>query len=384
MRKPRLMTPGPAPVPEEVLLELARPVIHHRSAEAKQVITEVTAGLKEVFQTQNDVMILTASGTGAMEAAVVNAVPPGGKALILNAGHFAARWGDICKPYRINAVMLDTEWGQPVDPARVAEALKRHPDTVCVFGTLSETSTGTGHPVEAIGKVIAQTPALFAVDGISGVGAMECRTDAWGIDLLCVGSQKALMIPPGLAFIAVSEKAWALIDSFTATTFYFNLKAARKKGKEFDTPFTPAHTLILALKASLRRIKEEGIEKIWRRHRIMSEACQAGIQALGLELFSSRPAEGLTAFRVPDGFKDTDIRNQLTERFGITTVGGQGKLKGQIVRIGHMGYMDEIDVVGGLAALEIVLNDLGLEFEPGCAVTAAQRVLLGQKAVASR
>jgi serine---pyruvate transaminase len=382
MQKPRLMTPGPAPVPEDVLLELARPVIHHRSAEAKQVITEVAAGLKEVFQTQNEVLILTASGTGAMEAAVVNTVPPGGKALILNAGHFAARWGDIAKTYGINAVMLDTEWGQPVDPARVAGALKQHPDTAAVFGTLSETSTGTGHPVEAIGKVVAQTPALFVVDGISGVGAMECRTDAWKIDVLCVGSQKALMVPPGLAFVAVSPKAWAKIDTFDAPSFYFNLKAARKKMQEFDTPFTPAHTLILALRASLKRIKAEGMENIWRRHRLMSEACQAGVQALGLELFSTRPAEGLTAFRVPEGLKDTEIRNKLVDRFGITTIGGQGKLKGQIVRIGHMGYLDEIDVVAGLAALEMVLSDLGLDIEPGCAVTAAQQVLLRRKEVA--
>lgn len=379
MRKPRLMTPGPAPVPEDVLLELARPVIHHRSAEAKAVITEVAAGLKTVFQTENDVMILTASGTGAMEAAAVNTVPPGGKALVLSAGYFAARWGSVCKAYGINAVSLETEWGQPVDPEHVANALKQHPDTVCVMGTLSETSTGTGHPVEAIGKVVAQTDAVYAVDGISGVGAMECRTDAWGVDLLCVGSQKALMLPPGLAFISVSPKAWAKIDAFESKSFYFNLKSARKKMKEFDTPFTPAHTLILALRAALKRIDEEGIENVWKRHKVMSEACQAGIQALGLELFSARPAEGLTAFRVPEGLKDSDIRNPLEKRFGITTVGGQDKLKGKIVRVGHMGYMDELDVISGLAALEMVLADLGQDIEPGAAVTAAQRVLIGSR-----
>jgi aspartate aminotransferase-like enzyme len=380
MKKPRLMTPGPAPVPEDVLLELARPVIHHRSGEAKEVITEVTAGLKEVFQTENDVMILTASGTGAMEAAAVNTVPPGGKALILNAGWFSARWGKICDAYGIRAVHLETEWGQPVDPARVANALKDHSDTVAVMGTLSETSTGTGHPVEAIGRVVAATDAVFAVDGISGVGAMECRTDAWGIDLLCVGSQKALMLPPGLAFIAVSPKAWAKIDAFESKSFYFNLKSARKKAKEFDTPFTPAHTLILGLRQALRRINAEGIENVWERHRRMSEACQAGIKALGLELFSARPAEGLTAFRVPAGLKDGDIRNGLTDRFGITTVGGQDKLKGKIVRVGHMGYMDELDVISGLAALEMVLNDLNYDVEPGRAVTAAQQVFLNQPA----
>src|SRR3954449_4609220 len=271
MQKPRLMTPGPAPVPEDVLLELARPVIHHRSAEAKEVITEVAAGLKEVVQTEHDVLILTASGTGAMEAAMVNTIPRGGKALVLSAGHFAQRWVNIAKAYGINAVALETPWGRPVDPDQVAEALREHPDTVGVFGTLSETSTGTGHPIEAIGQVVARTDAVFAVDGISGVGAMECRMDAWGLDLLCVGSQKALMLPPGLAFVAVSPKGWGKIDAFDSRSFYFNLKAARKKIKEFDTPYTPAHTLILALRTVLRKIKEEGMENVWQRHRVMSE-----------------------------------------------------------------------------------------------------------------
>jgi aspartate aminotransferase-like enzyme len=379
MRKPRLMTPGPAMVPEDVLLELARPVIHHRSTEAKQVVTEVLEGLKEVFQTKNVVLILTASGTGAMEAAVVNAVPPGSKAIVLSAGYFGARWATICKAFGIQAVVLETEWGQPVDPDTVAQALKQHPDAAAVLATLSETSTGTGHPVEAIGRIVAGTPALFAVDGISGVGAMECRTDQWGIDLLCVGSQKALMLPPGLAFVAVSAKAWAKIDTFESHSYYFNLKVARKKIKESDTPYTPAHTLILALRTALRRIKEEGIENVWLRHRKMSEACQAGIAALGLELFSARPAEGLTAFHIPDGLKESQIRANLTDRFGITTVGGQEKLKGKIIRIGHMGYTDELDVISTLAALEMTLAELGYDVEPGRAITAAQQVLIGQK-----
>ena len=376
MKKPRLMTPGPAPVPEDVLLELARPVIHHRSAEAKEVIIEVAAGLKEVCQTANDVLNLTASGTGAMEAAAVNTVPRGGKALVLNAGWFALRWSKICAAFGIEAVLLDTEWGQPVDPQRVANALREHPDTQCVMGTLSETSTGTGHPIEALGRVVAATEAVFAVDGISGVGAMECRSDAWGIDLLCVGSQKALMLPPGLAFLSVSPKAWKKIEAFDAPAFYFNLKSAKKKMAEFDTPFTPAHTLILGLRQALRRIREEGIENVWERHRRMSAACQAGVRALGMELFSASPAEGLTAFLVPPGVKDSQIRNGLFDRFGITTVGGQDKLKGKIVRIGHMGYMDELDVVSGLAALEMVLADLGHPIEPGAGVTAAQKVLV--------
>lgn len=378
MQKPRLMTPGPAPVPEDVLLEMAQPVIHHRSAEAKQNIVESVEGLKQIFKTSNDVMILTASGTGAMEAAAVNTVPRGGKAIVLNAGWFALRWSKICQAYGINVVSIDTEWGQPVDPTRVANALAENPDTVCVMGTLSETSTGTGHPVEAIGKVVAKTDAVFAVDGISGIGAMECHADAWGIDLLCVGSQKALMLPPGLAFISVSPKAWKKIDSFDSPSFYFNLKAARKKMAEYDTPYTPAHTLIQGLKVAVRRILKEGVENVWDRHRRMSEACQAGVQALGLQLFSARPAEGLTAFIVPEGIKDSAIRNKLQEKFGIYTVGGQDKLKGKIVRVGHMGYTDELDVVAGLAALEMVMAELGYDVQPGVAVTAAQRVLLSQ------
>jgi len=378
------MTPGPANVPEDVLLDLARPVIHHRTAEVKQAIAEVTEGLKQVFRTQHDVLILTASGTAAMEAAAVNTVPRGSKAIVLNAGWFAQRWLKVCQAYGINAVSLDFEWGQPVDPARVEQALAEHPDAVAVMGTLSETSTGTGHPVAEIGQIVARTPALFAVDGISGVGAMECHTDDWGIDLLCVGSQKALMLPPGLAFVSVSPKAWARIDAYpNPPCYYLDLKAARKKMADFDTPYTPAHTLILALRTALKRILAEGIEHVWARHRRMSEACQAGVTALGLELFSARPAEGLTAFRVPEGLKDSDIRGRLEQKFGITTIGGQDKLKGKIVRIGHMGYTDELDVIAGLAALEMVLDELGYDVEPGVAVAAAQRVLLNRNVTAA-
>ncbi|WP_435009500.1 pyridoxal-phosphate-dependent aminotransferase family protein [Tundrisphaera lichenicola] len=378
MRKPRLMTPGPSPVPEDVLLELSRPVIHHRSGEAKAWNDEVVEGLRYAFQTRNDVLILTSSGTGSMEAAVVNTVPRGGKAIVLDAGWFASRWGVLCRTFGIEPVVLSTEWGRPVEPETVATALRAHPDASAVFGTLSETSTGTGHPVEAIGRIMSKSPALFVVDGISGVGAMECRTDDWGIDVLCVGSQKALMMPPGLAFVAVSPRAWERIDSFDSPSYYFNLKAARKAARDSLTPYTPAHTLIGALRVALRRIKDEGIENVWDRHRRMSEACRAGVEALGLELFSASPAEGMTVFRIPEGLDDSAIRSGLAERFGIATIGGQDKLKGQILRIGHLGYMDELDVVAGLAALEMVLDDLGRDIEPGAAVSAAQWVLMGR------
>ncbi len=380
MKKPRLMTPGPSPVPEDVLLEMARPLIHHRSAEAKGWNDEVVAGLRLLFQTRNEVLILAASGTGAMEAAVVNVVPRGGKAVVLDAGWFASRWAVLCRTFGIEPVVLATEWGHPVDPAHVANALSDHSDAAAVYGTLSETSTGTDHPVEAIGRVVAATPAVFAVDGISGVGATECRVDAWGIDLLAVGSQKALMIPPGLAFLAVSPKAWARIDAFDAPTYYFNLKAARKAARDSLTPYTPAHTLIAGLRVALRRIEAEGVEVVWARHRRMARACRAGVEALGLDLFSRRPSEGMTAFRIPAHLTESAIRAGLSERFGITTIGGQDRLKGQILRIGHMGYMDELDVISGLAALEMVLRDLGHPVHPGAAVAAAQAALMSEPA----
>ncbi len=378
MRKPRLMAPGPAPVPEEVLLEMAKPVIHSRDPRTKEGIKLAVEGLQEVFRTSNEIAILAATGTGAMEAAAIHGIPPGKKGLVVNAGWFGLRWSKICTALGIEHETIDFDWGQPADPAKIAAALEGRDDIAMVMATLSETSTGTGHPIEAIGEIVAGTNALLAVDGISGVGAMECRTDDWKIDFLCVGSQKALMLPPGLAFVAISTKAAERMDSFEQRAFYFNLKAARKKLDTFDTPYTPAHSMIFGLVKALEKIKAEGVEEIWARHRRMSEACQAGVKALGLELFSARPAEGLTAFFVPEGIKDTDIRKKLDERFGITFVGGQDKLKGRIVRIGHMGYNDELDVIGALAALEMVLADLGHEIDPGAAVTAAQRVLIGQ------
>ena len=226
--------------------------------------------------------------------------------------------------------------------------------------------------------MVARTSALFLVDGISGVGAMECRTDAWGVDVLCVGSQKALMMPPGLAFVAVSPKAWDRIDAFDSPSYYFNLKGGPQGGPRLADPLhSGAHPDRRPPRRAGPDSRPEGIENVWARHDRMSRACRAGVEALGLELFSERPAEGMTVFRVPAGLTDAAIRGGLRARFGITTIGGQDKLKGEIVRVGHMGYLDEIDVVAGLAALELVLHDLGHPVEPGVAVAAAQRTLMG-------
>ncbi|MFO0958663.1 MAG: alanine--glyoxylate aminotransferase family protein [Isosphaeraceae bacterium] len=377
MRKPRLMTPGPAPVPEDVLLELARPLNHHRSDGAKQVLAEVQDGLKMAFQTSNDVLILTSSGTGAMEAALVNAVPPGRSVLVLDAGHFADRWARIAETFGIEAIRLEVPWGEAVDPTQVAEALERHPDVAAALRDVVRDIHRHGPPDRGDRPGPGRQGAPVPGRRHFGRGAIECRTDAWGIDLLCVGSQKALMLPPGLAFVAVSPRGWGRIDSFESRSFYFNLKAARAALGRSDTPWTPAHPMILALRTSLQRIEDEGIEKIWGRHRRMGMACRAGVQALGLELFSRSPADAMTVFHIPGGLRDAEIRGMLDERFGITLVGGQGRLQGRVLRVGHLGYMDGSTSSPVCRPLEQVLQDLGYGIEPGAAVAAAQRVLLG-------
>lgn len=380
MPKQRLMTPGPTPVPEETLLQLAQPVFHHRTPEFQQLLARVLEDLKYVFQTSNDCVVLASSGTGAMEAAVVNPLRSGARALVLDAGRFAHRWAEICRAFGIEVVSLEVPWGEAIEPAKVEKALSKHRKVEAVLGTLSETSTGVAHDVEGVGRVVAQTDALFVVDGISGVGAVPCRTDEWGIDLLAVGSQKALMMPPGLAFLAVSPKAWKKIEHNDPPAHYFGLLKAREKLAVPDTPFTPAHTLIRALSVSLEAIRREGIENTWRRTQLMGEACRAGVQAMGLKLFAARPAAGLTAVSLPEGIDGRVLRDRLRHRFGVTVAGGQAQLRGKIIRIAHMGHIDELDVLGTLAALELVLDELGHRVELGRAVAAAQRVLAGKQA----
>ena len=383
MAKPRLMTPGPTQVPEQALLTLAKQVTHHRTPAFIGLLKEAVEGLKYVFQTSGDVIVLTSSGTGAMEAAVVNLVPRGGKAIVLDAGRFAQRWTEICQAFGIEVIRHKVEWGQAVDPDDVSSLLAKHPDAVAVFGTLMESSTGVGHDVRAIAQVVAPTKALFVVDAISGGAVMECRTEEWGIDVLVVGSQKALMLPPGLAFLAVSEAAWKQMDRVQAQAFYFDLKAYRKKIKDGpDTPYTPAHTMIAALVDNLRAIKAEGIESIWARAKVLSKATRAGVEAIGLEVFGSRPADGLTAVSIPTDVDGSALLKRLESRFGVKVAGGQGHLKGKIFRIAHMGIVDELDILATLSAIELVLDELGRPVEFGSGVAAASRVLAEAAAAA--
>ncbi|MSR54614.1 MAG: alanine--glyoxylate aminotransferase family protein [Gemmataceae bacterium] len=379
MLKTRLFTPGPTPVPEETLLELAKPVTYHRTAEQKQILGEVIADLKYVFQTANDVIVLTSSGTGGMEAAVSNVLSPGKKAILLTAGRWGERWRGIMKGFGIEVVNVEVAYGKAIPPAMLEEALANNPDTVAVFATLSETSTGVGHDVEAFGKIVAKTSALLVVDGISGLGAMECRTDDWKIDICVSGSQKALMLPPGLAYVSVSAKAWQVIEANTAAkNFYFDLKRYRAKLPENDTPFTPANTLIRAQRVSLKRIRAEGIENLWARHARMGAAARAAIAALGLTNFAERPNNAMTVITVPASIDGNELLKNLEKKYGYKLANGQDSMKGKIWRLSHMGYCDMFDVIGALSALELALLDAGYKFQPGAGVAAAQRVLTGR------
>jgi aspartate aminotransferase-like enzyme len=376
MIKPRLFTPGPTPVPEETLLELAKPVTYHRTPEQKQILAEVTEDLKYVFQTKNTVVVLTSSGTGGMEAAVSNVLAPGDKAILLSAGRWGERWRGILKSFGVELVVVEAPYGKAIPPDDLESALAKNPETVAVFSTLSETSTGVGHDVAAFGKIVANTPALLAVDAISGLGAMECRTDEWNIDICVTGSQKALMMPPGLAYVAVSEKAWKRIEGNTAAkAFYFDLKRYKAKVPENDTPFTPANTLIKAQRISLKRIRAEGIENLWARHARMAAAARAAVKAMNLEVFAERPNSALTVITVPSGVDGNSMLSKLEKQYGYKLANGQDNLKGKIWRLSHMGYCDAFDVIGALSALELVLLEMGHKFEAGAGVAAAQRVL---------
>jgi aspartate aminotransferase-like enzyme len=376
--KPRLFTPGPTPVPEETLLELAKPVTYHRSPEAKAILAEVSEDLKYVFQTANPVFTITASGTGGMEAAVSNTLAAGEKAILCTAGRWGERWRGILKAFAANIVAVEVPYGKPVTPEMLSQALKANPDAKAVFATLSETSTGVGHDIEAFGRLVAKTDALLVLDGISGLGAMECRVDAWGIDVCVTGSQKALMLPPGLAFVSVSEKAWKKIDATPVRNFYFDLRRYRKSLAESDTPFTPANTMIKAQRASLKRIRAEGIENLWARHAKIAAACRASVKAMGLEVFAERPNNALTVITVPAGIDGSATLKKLEKQYGYKLADGQDTLKGKIWRLSHMGYTDAFEVLGALAAIELVLLESGFKLEPGAGVAAFQKAYAGK------
>jgi aspartate aminotransferase-like enzyme len=384
--KLRLFTPGPTPVPEEVLQALSRPIIHHRQADFKEIFRRACDDLKYLFQTKEDVITLTASGTGAMEAAVVNLLSAGDSAIYVNAGKFGERWGQILKKYGVTALEIKVEWGYPVDPETIRQSLMQHPEAKAVFLTHSETSTGTAIDLKRVSEVVrSSSKAFIVVDGISSVGALEVHMDAWGIDVLLTGSQKGLMLPPGLAFIAFSERAREAARTSTSPRFYFDLERAWKTVKETQTPWTPAVSLIVGLDVALRMIRQEGLQNVWARHERLARAAREGCAALGLPPFSKSPSASVTAVQMPEGIDGEALRAQLRKKHGIIVAGGQDHLKGKAIRIAHLGYFDDLDIVAVVAALGMAVKEVvaqsqvpvaqSLEFDQGAAVKAALDVL---------
>jgi aspartate aminotransferase-like enzyme len=380
MQKRFLITPGPTPVPPEVLSALSQPVVHHRAPRFTEILKQVVAGLKCIYQTENDIIVFAASGTGAMESAVVNVVNPGDHVLVGSVGNFGERWKKLTATWGAEVTALDYEWGTKVVPADIEKALAADPAIKAVYVQSSETSTGVVNDIRAIGEIVAKTPAILVVDAISGLGATDLKTDEWHVDLCVAGSQKALMVPPGLAYVAVSEKAWAVVEQCATPRFYYDYVTARKKmtGDSAQTPYTPAVNLMVAQNAAIDLIKEEGLENVFERHRVLSRAAKEGVKALGLELFGpdDPEANSVTAVKVPEGVDGGKIGKIARDKWGVWLAGGQGPLKGRIFRFGHCGYFGHSDIIVGLTTVEMVLAELGYDVKFGASAAAAEQVFM--------
>jgi len=380
MLKRYLLAPGPTPVPPEVLLAMARPMIHHRAPEFDPIFAEAREGLQWLFQTRNDVLMLAASGTGGMEGSVSNFLSPGDKALCINGGKFGERWGKICKTFGVQVTELKVEWGHAVNPQLVAEALKKDPAIKAVYVQASETSTGVSHDVKALGEIVkGHDQTILVVDAITALGVFDIKTDAWGLDVVITGSQKALMLPPGLAFVSVSEKAWAHAEKAKNAAFYFNFKKERESQVKNQTAFTPTVSLIIGLQEVIKMLKAEGLEKVFARQGQLARAMREGMKAAGLALFPKEsPSDALTAVSAPDGVDGQAVYKNLRVQYGITAAGGQDHLKGKIFRLSHMGYADRFDVITAVAATEMVLKGLGHPVQLGSGVAKAQELLMAK------
>ncbi len=370
-----LLTPGPTPLPPQVQEALGRPIIHHRTAQYRALFKRVLQGMQTVMQTKHSVICFTSSGTGAMEAAVVNLLSPGEEAIVVLGGKFAERWQQLCRVYGISVVTVPVAYGEAVDPAALTLALKVHPNAKAVFTTLCETSTGVVHDIQRLAALTRNSPAVLVVDAISALLADECYTDRWGIDVLVTGSQKGLMLPPGLAFMSLSERSWALVNQAKTPRFYTDLRLYQKALADDDTPFTSAVSLVVALEEALKLILQTGVPQMIQRCALMAQAARAGVEAMGLSVFAKRPSNGVTAVTVPSGVDGKQLTKLMYERSGVMVAGGQGEMAGKIFRIAHMGYISADDVLAGLRALEEALTALGYTVKPGEGLKAAQAVL---------
>jgi aspartate aminotransferase-like enzyme len=376
MIKHYLLSPGPTPIPNEVALAMSETMIHHRTPEFNRVFDEARQGLKKLFGTQSDVLMLASSGTGAMEASVANLFSPGDKVLVINGGKFGERWLNISNAYGLNPIDLKVGWGEAVKVADVEQQLKAHPDIRGVMVQASETSTTVFHPVKEIAKLTQNGP-LFLVDGVTAVGVVPLSMDEWGIDVLVTGSQKALMLPPGLGFIALSDRAWEKTKQAKLPRFYFDLNLERKNQQKGSGAFTPAVSLIFGVRASLRMLEREGLENVYARHARLCKATRAAATALGLKLLApDSPSPAATGIYMPDGIDADQLLEYLRDKMNITLAEGQDQLKGKAIRIAHIGYMGAFDVITAIAALEMALRKFGVEIPFGRGVAAAQEVLM--------
>lgn len=378
MLKKYLLAPGPTPVPPEVLLSMAMPIIHHRSPDFIPVLDSAKKGLQWLYQTKNDVLILASTGTGGMVGAVNNFFNHGDKVVVINGGKFGERWTKICQAYGLKVEEIIVEWGYTVKLGVVEEALKKNPDIKGVFVQATETSTGVYHDIEGLGRLIKNYPdTLFIVDAISALVAHDLKTDEWGIDIMVGGSQKGLMLPPGLAFVSVSEKAWKKNEQSKMPRFYFNFKKERENLAKNQTNFTSAVTLIIGLNEAIKMLQKEGLENVFSRHARLANAAREAVKALGLGIYSKEsPSNSVTAIEMPDGIDGQVVYKTLREKYGITGAGGQDKAKGKIFRLAHLGYADRFDIITGIAALEMVLKQLGYPVKFGTGVSKAQELLM--------
>ncbi|MFH1714740.1 MAG: alanine--glyoxylate aminotransferase family protein [Elusimicrobiota bacterium] len=368
MIKKYLLTPGPTPVPPEVLSAEGQPILHHRTSEFSAIFEKAKEGLKKIFVTDNDVLIIASSGTGAMEAAVINLLSPGDKVLVLDTGVFGQRWAQIIKAYGIEPIVIVEKWGNAVDINKVKDRLEKTPGIKAIFSTLIETSTGVVNDIKALAGLVKDKETLLVVDAISGLGGQVMKTKEWGVDVVVTGSQKGFMLAPGLAFISLNEKAWKAVESSKLPKYYFDLKKYKKKLADNETPFTPPVSLVVALTKALEMMLEEGIENIWARHQRLARGARAGFKAMGLELFASNPCDVVTSVKVPEGIEGGKIVKKLRQEYGVSIAGGQLDLKGKIFRMAHLGYMERFDLIIGISALEMALTELGVKIVLGSGV----------------
>lgn len=374
MKKKLIFTPGPTPIPPEALLAMAQPIDYHRSLSVVTLIKDVLEKLKHVFQTENDVLFLTTSGTGAMEGAVANLLCRDDKVLVIRSGKFGERWGEICTAYGVEIIPIDVTWGESVAPQVVEAHLTAHPDVKAVFATLCETSTGTLHDIEALARLTRIRPTLLVVDAVSALGADDLQMDNWGVDVVVSCSQKGLMTPPGLAFAALNSRAWDAAARADLPKYYLDFRKAYQSGLEGSVPYTPAITLLTALQCALNRICAEGIRNTIARHNRLATATRNAIKAIGLPLFATYPANTLTSIRLPEEIDGKAFIKLMREKHGITYAGGQSGLSGKIARIAHLGWMNENDVIIAISAFERGLAEIGYDVPLGAGGAAAQEV----------